>query len=299
MKAVPKAPGKQERLSFPPLQDLPLNTPDELPFLRPGKRTRVRRPRRSLVARLAQLVTLLGASVAALFGLFAGYKRVMASERLRVSRVEVGGAHFLSEGEVRELMGPAVGRNILTLDLEALQKRLRSSPWVADAVVRRSLPDTLQVEVRERRPLALAEMDRLFLMDSEGTLIDIYGPRTAGFDLPIVRGLRELELPVRRERAERAGALLQDLGELESEVSEVIVEPAGDLRMVLKGEGEVLLVGPPYKSRLETFLSLRKELGERCPRAQYFDLRFRDRIYAMPAADPGSVKTAPAAVRGG
>jgi cell division protein FtsQ len=299
MKTVLKGLGKQDRLPFPPLQDLPLNTPEELPFLRPRSRTRVRRPRRSLIGRLAQLVTLLGAGLAAVFALFVGYTRVMASDRLKVSKVEVTGTHFLSEGEVRELMGPAVGRNILTVDLEALQKRLRSSPWVADAVVRRTLPDGLEVEVHERKPLALAEMDRLYLMDSEGTLIDIYGPRTAGFDLAIVRGLRQLDLSVRRERAERAGALLQDLGELEAEVSEVVIDGTGDLRMVLKGEGEVLLVGPPFKSRLKTFLSLRKELGERCPKAQYFDLRFRDRIYAMPAADPGSVKTQSAAVRGG
>ena len=80
---------------------------------------------------------------------------------------------------------------------------------------RSSLPDTIEVEVRERLPLALAEMDRLFLMDSEGTLIDIYGPRTKGFDLPIVRGLKGVDPEARKARAERAGALLKDLGPLE------------------------------------------------------------------------------------
>jgi hypothetical protein len=29
-----------------------------------------------------------------------------------------------------------------------------------------------------------------------------------------------------------------------------------------------------------TFLSLREELRRRCPRAEYFDLRFKGRIYA-------------------
>ncbi|PYQ18481.1 MAG: hypothetical protein DMF81_24775, partial [Acidobacteria bacterium] len=107
-------------------------------------------------------------------------------ERLRVGRVEVRGSHFLSEGEVRELLGPAVGENILGLDIEALKARLRASPWVAEASVSRTLPDTLRVEIREREPLALAEVDRLYLMDGDGSLIDLYGPRTAGFDLPIV-----------------------------------------------------------------------------------------------------------------
>jgi cell division protein FtsQ len=276
----------------PPLADLPLTTGEDAPFLRSRTRMKVRRTRRGWMGRAALLMQLLGGLVIGVVTLWATYSRVMASDRLRVGRVDVRGSHFLSEGEVRELLGPAVGENILGLDLAALQKRLRSSPWVADATVRRTLPDTLQVEVHERAPVALAEMDRLYLMDDEGILIDIYGPRTASFDLPIVRGLIGVNGDARRDRAERAGALLKDLGELGSEVSEVTVDGSGDLHVVLRGAGEVLLMGtPPYRTRLTTFLALRKELRERCPQADYFDLRFRDRIYAhvpevKPAATP-------------
>ena len=97
---------------------------------------------------LAGVLTLIGA-------LWVGYARVMASERLRVGKVVVTGQHFLSEGEVRELLGPAVGENILGLDIAALKARLRASPWVADATVSRTLPDTLRVTIREREPLAV------------------------------------------------------------------------------------------------------------------------------------------------
>ncbi len=57
--------------------------------------------------------------------------------------------------------------------------------------------------------------------------------------------------------------------------------------MVLRGPGEVLLFGePPYRERLLTFLSLRRELVERAPAAEHFDLRYRGRIYAKRAAVP-------------
>jgi hypothetical protein len=133
-------------------------------------------------------------------------------------------------------------------------------------------------------------------MDADGVLIDMYGPRTAGFDLPIVRGLGSVDVEARRERAQRAGALLADLGDLGAEVSEVEVEDSGDLRVVLRGDGEVLRLGvPPYRSRLLTFLGLRKELTARCPDAEYFDLRFRDRIYAKQPVKPvAPVEIAPA-----
>lgn len=289
---------RRSGLPPPPLLDLPLHSAEEAPFLRPKSRARVR-ARRGLLGRTLVALQVGGALVFGVAALWTGYARVMASEKLKVARVDVRGSRFLSEGEVRGLLGPAVGENILGLDIEALGSRLRASPWVADATVRRALLDTIQVEIRERVPLALAEVDRLYLMDGQGTLIEIYGPRTAGFDLPIVRGLAGIDEEARRDRARRAGALLADLGDLSSEVSEVEVQASGDLRVVLRGPGEVVLMGaPPYWTKLVTFLALRRDLAERCPRAEYFDLRFRDRIYAkQPAADKPPAAT-PAAQAG-
>ena len=296
---------RRRPLPAAPMLDLPLNLApaDEPAFLRPKSRTRVRRGRRGPLARGVLALQLAVVALAAVSACWVGYAKLMASDRLRVGRVDVRGGHFLSEGEVREMLGPAVGENILGVDIDDLKSRLRASPWVADATVRRALPDTLEVEIRERVPLALAEVDRLYLMDDEGTLIELYGPRTAGFDLPIVRGLRDLDAPARAERAAKAAALFRDLGELSAEVSEVEVEAGGELRLVLRGAGEVLRMGasPPYRGPLQAFLGLRRELAERCPDAEYFDLRFRDRIYAKgpaspaPAASPSQAVAEPVA----
>lgn len=289
----------------PPEELLDLVAPEaaeESPFLRPRRRTRLRPRRRGLAARALVLLQVLAVGILGAVGAWTAWQRVFASDRLRVGRLEVRGSHFLSEGEVREMIGPAVGESILALDIDALKARLRSSPWVADATVVRALPDTVRVEIRERVPLALAELDRLYLMDEDGGLIDLYGPRTGAFDLPIVRGLLGVEEESRRLRARRAGALLADLAELAAEVSEVYVEPSGDLRVVLRGPGEVLLFAePPYRPRLVTFLSLRRELAERAPGALHFDLRFRGRIFArlaatpVPPSEPGAPPSLPAA----
>lgn len=292
------APGAERSVNprEPARYELPLASllPElEPPFLRPKHRTRIaKRGRRGFTARAitALQVTTLGLVVVG--GSWLGYTRVTTGERFTVGRVDVKGNRFLSEGEVRELIGPAVGENILRLDITAFKTRLRASAWVADATVRRTLPDTIQVEIRERVPLALAEADGLYLMDREGTLIELFGPRTAGFDLPIVRGLRGTTGDERRDRAQRAGALLDDLDDLASEVSEVEVEASGDLRLVLRGRGEVLRMGaPPYKKTVSTFLGLRGELALRTPHAEYFDLRFRDRIYAKQPAAPAAIST--------
>jgi cell division protein FtsQ len=288
---------KRRRLERPARKpELPLDAEVEPPFLRPERRTRPRRLRRGPVWDSVRIARWGACAVLVALGLWLGYSRAMASERLQVARVDVRGGHFLSEGEVRELLGPAVGQNILSLDIEELKARLRASPWVADATVTRSLPDTLRVEIHERHPLALAEMDRLYLMDSDGGLVDLHGPRTADFDLPIVRGLTGLTPDERRERTRAAGAVLHELAELGAVVSEVWPESGGDVRLVLRGTSDMVLVGaPPCRDRVATFLGLRDQLAARVPAAEYWDLRFKDRIFAKPAPTPKPPPTPPAA----
>lgn len=255
------------------------------PFFRPTRSARAKRDKRSGVRKLfiaVQMAAVLGASAVFLFLLT---ERFAIPNRFRIARIEVKGNKFLSEGEVRELLGPAIGGNLISANLEGLRANLAASPWVGGAVVRRKLPNTLLVDVTERFPIALAETDQLYVMDASGELIDLLGPRTADFDLPIIRGLSGVSVEVRQDRARRANTLLDDLGDLSAEVSEISVDRAGDLLVVLRGDGSVLkLAEPPYRKRVLSFLALRQKLRERCPDAEYFDLRFKDRIYAKPSS---------------
>jgi len=255
------------------------------PFFRPPRLSRAKREKRSGLRRLVIAIQVGAAVCAALVGAFLLTERFAIPNRFRIATIEVKGNRFLSEGEVREMLGPALGGNLIGADLEGLRSNLAASPWVGGAIVRRKLPDTLTVDVTERFPIALAETDQLYVMDSSGELIDLLGPRTAGFDLPIIRGLGGVSVEVRRDRARRANMLLEDLGDLSAEVSEISVDRAGDLMVVLRGDGSVLkLADPPYRKRVLSFLALRQKLHERCPDAEYFDLRFKDRIYAKPAS---------------
>ncbi len=270
----------------PPPREMPLQSMStDGPFFRPARLSRAKREKRSGLRRLFIGLQIGAAAGAALVGAYLLTERFAIPNRFRIASIEVKGNKFLSEGEVREMLGPAMGGNLISANLEGLRANLAASPWVGGAIVRRKLPDTLLVDITERFPVALAETDQLYVMDSSGELIDLLGPRTAGFDLPIIRGLGGVSLEVRRDRARRASALLDDLGELSAEVSEISVDRAGDLMVVLRGDGSVLkLAEPPYRGRVLSFLALRQKLHERCPDAEYFDLRFKDRIYAKPAS---------------
>jgi cell division protein FtsQ len=66
------------------------------------------------------------------------------------------------------------------LDLEALRSQLLALPWVADARVSRQLPDTLRIDIVERKEHAvLAKPDHLVLIDAEGHELEPISPAKA------------------------------------------------------------------------------------------------------------------------
>ncbi|HEU5059980.1 MAG TPA: FtsQ-type POTRA domain-containing protein [Kofleriaceae bacterium] len=97
-----------------------------------------------------------------------GYRWLTGSERFAVAEVEVRGARALPAAEVQRVVAPAYGQNVFRVSLAAIERRLRAEPWIAAASVRRSLPDTLVVEVQERRAAAVAELGGLYLVDERG-----------------------------------------------------------------------------------------------------------------------------------
>src|SRR6185503_4027743 len=91
---------------------------------------------------------------------------------------------------VRALVDGIDEQSIFHVNLEEYRTRLLDSPWVADAVLWRVFPSTVEVRVTERTPLAVARLNRqAYLVDSTGVIIDSAGPQYREFDLPVVDGL--------------------------------------------------------------------------------------------------------------
>ena len=69
-------------------------------------------------------------------------------------------------------IGVSVGDSILHADLNAVHTRVAQLPWVSEVRVSRKLPDTIHVELVEKRPVAIWQTKgRMFLVDDEGEVI--------------------------------------------------------------------------------------------------------------------------------
>ena len=105
-----------------------------------------------------------------------------------VKRVEIKGANRVPKLQIYNVAFDQPSTAMPLVDLEGTRQRLLQFGWVRDARVSRRLPDTLVVEVAERRPSAIWQHNRrLALIDNEGMVLEAVR-LDAMPDLPLVIG---------------------------------------------------------------------------------------------------------------
>jgi hypothetical protein len=126
-----------------------------------------RNPRNRRRLKPGQVVT--RASLVALAGM--GLWSAFHAPQLRVRSVEVVGAERLGEKRAAQLAAVPLGRNIFRVNLYRARVAVEKDPLVQSASVTRSLPGTVRVLVKERRPVfVVAYASRFFEADASGVL---------------------------------------------------------------------------------------------------------------------------------
>ncbi|MGH2684968.1 MAG: cell division protein FtsQ/DivIB [Actinomycetota bacterium] len=111
--------------------------------------------------------------VLAVIGLLIGGWMVMNSPIFAVGHVVVRGGAELSPAEVVALAEVPEDANLIRLATDAVAMRVERHPWVADAEVRRDLPSTLVIRIRERRPAGwVQDGDRVLLVAGDGAILE-------------------------------------------------------------------------------------------------------------------------------
>jgi cell division protein FtsQ len=89
-----------------------------------------------------------------------------------LKHVEIKGAAHVPQIEIYNIAFDQVSPAMPLVDLEATRQRLLKYGWVRDARVSRRFPDTLVVDIVERRPAAIWQNEgRLALVDVEGVVL--------------------------------------------------------------------------------------------------------------------------------
>ena len=115
------------------------------------------------------------------------YGKIMTTPYLAIHSFRVNETHRLTRDEVIALSGLHEGQNILSFKSGDTAEKIKKNPWVEEASVTRRIPDSIEVEVRERQPLAIIKTDSLYVMDRNGVVFKKLSS-SDGLDLPVVTG---------------------------------------------------------------------------------------------------------------
>lgn len=112
------------------------------------------------------------------------------NDRFTVRKIAISTTGTLTESHFREYAGISEGQNLFQIDIDHVARAIAKTPRVRSVQVRRILPDTLSIEVEERKPIARVAEGAGGLptgVDREGVVL---GPNF-GRGLPIISGLQE------------------------------------------------------------------------------------------------------------
>ncbi len=96
----------------------------------------------------------------------------MAENGFRVENVLVEGRQNTNREALKYLVSIEKGQSIFEPDLSNLKEKVEQLNWVKSATVERHLPDTIEVRITERQPLALWQhRGKLSVIDTEGVVL--------------------------------------------------------------------------------------------------------------------------------
>ncbi len=215
---------------------------------------------------LAGLTIVVGASAAVAWSI---HRYAMTTQRFGIETVAVTGNSRLSPSDINALGGIELGKNLFSFDTRASEAGIVKNPWVSSARVTRELPNTLKVEIVERKAAALATLgERLFLVTKEGEPFKEVKPEDPT-DLPLVTGITASELGRDRtgglERMRTAVGILEKYQALKLArvypAEELHLEPSGHAMLTIGKQGITLALGlPPYARKLAMAAEVMGEL---------------------------------------
>lgn len=134
---------------------------EEIPFKEIDRKKKVRKKKRYLL-RFAIFV-----SVVAAIGLF------LASGFFAVKEIKVEGNVYYSDDEVITLSGAKTGVNLFYgVGDGKIKDKLSKDPYFAEVHIKRKLPGTVTIQIKERRQTAaIVYGDHYVIIDKEGTVL--------------------------------------------------------------------------------------------------------------------------------
>ena len=126
-----------------------------------------------------------------------------------LSEIKLVGAKYLTQEDIMKIGNIYMGEQLFRLETDVVKNRLSKDLRIEEVTVRRRLPHTLEVKIKEREPLAIIQCDYGYLdLDHSGIVLDSY-KTLKDMQIPMITGaeVRDLYIGDTVEDAQVKGIL--------------------------------------------------------------------------------------------
>lgn len=111
-----------------------------------------------------------------------------------LENIKLVGAKYLTQEDILRIGEIYLGEPLFKLETDQVQSRLSKDLRIEEVSVKRNLPHTLEVTIKERRPIATVACNYGYLdLDHEGTVLDSYKSLKT-MKIPMINGVSVRDL---------------------------------------------------------------------------------------------------------
>jgi len=246
------------------------------------KRARKKRIRKKISLKYGHIVVLLLFTIGIFFLFQKLYLFLISWDYLNIKEIKVICSREDTHKEIKDKLSEQRLGNILLADIGHLQQTIKDYEWIKAVQIRKIFPDSLRIEIEERKPVAILQTDDLYLIDEEGHLLEkIDSAENLSFPLFIDSDNFQKSY---KEKFLLAWECLKTTPASEREkIKALDLSYFGWVTLYLKDNDTRLMLD--YENFAQSLIFFYEHCNNFIARfgpLEYVDLRFRDRLYIKP-----------------
>jgi len=140
--------------------------------------------------------------------------------------LKIKGNEFVTDSQIQKQLQPFISEAYFSIKINEIQSEISLLDFIECVQVSRILPNTLMVQIIERKPILLITLENgNFLMDEEGSLLPAEGRAISFYPVPIINiaNYTNYSSELTDEIADLFKFLLKDYPKFYDQLSEVII----------------------------------------------------------------------------
>ena len=228
-------------------------------------------------------LSLLGLMIKVSF-LWASYSGALDLNHIKFSETKI-----LDVSNYRSLLGEITNEKSKELNLYDISTLIESHPYVKYARVSRHYPSEIKIEIIERKPIAIVNMDPMIFLDENGFVLPVEGIQT-NYNLPVMNNfnsepqlypLGELALSVKvKEAIALISNIKNNYSGLYNNLSELKITSSNEIELILSDlPTHIYLGNEKIGSRIHTLKEFESKLKpNKMSDFSYLDMRYDNQI---------------------